>query len=149
MRAGSPPLVKRLLSEHRVDVAKVAGTGRDGRITHKDVGEHIAGTGLELLAAADLGSGIRLIGISTHGLEPRATAIEPEQLGLFGATGVGDGSGGKDATRPDGRQRRIETVVDAVRERFGEDALGRAVLVDADGLKTGRAGSLWGPDEED
>ncbi len=36
------PLVKRLLSEHRVDANAVAGTGRDGRITHKDVEEHIA-----------------------------------------------------------------------------------------------------------
>jgi len=36
------PLVKRLLSEHRVDANTVAGTGRDGRITHKDVEDHIA-----------------------------------------------------------------------------------------------------------
>jgi len=36
------PLVKRLLSEHRVDAKAVAGTGRDGRITHKDVEDHIA-----------------------------------------------------------------------------------------------------------
>ena len=36
------PLVKRLLSEHRVDANAVAGTGRDGRITHKDVEDHIA-----------------------------------------------------------------------------------------------------------
>ncbi len=36
------PLVKRLLSDHRLDVAAVAGTGRDGRITHKDVQDHVA-----------------------------------------------------------------------------------------------------------
>ena len=36
------PLVKRLLSEHRVDANAVTGTGRDGRITHKDVEDHIA-----------------------------------------------------------------------------------------------------------
>lgn len=36
------PLVRRLLSDHRVDAAAVAGTGRDGRITHKDVQDHIA-----------------------------------------------------------------------------------------------------------
>jgi 2-oxoglutarate dehydrogenase E2 component (dihydrolipoamide succinyltransferase) len=36
------PLVKRLLSEHRVSAADIAGTGRDGRITHKDVEEFIA-----------------------------------------------------------------------------------------------------------
>ncbi len=31
------PLVKRLLSEHKLDAAGIPGTGRDGRITHKDV----------------------------------------------------------------------------------------------------------------
>ena len=36
------PLVKRLLAEHRVDANAVSGTGRDGRITHKDVEDHIA-----------------------------------------------------------------------------------------------------------
>lgn len=36
------PLVKRLLSDHKVDAASVAGTGRDGRITHKDVQDYVA-----------------------------------------------------------------------------------------------------------
>ncbi len=36
------PLVKRLLSDHRLDATDIAGTGRDGRITHKDVEDHIA-----------------------------------------------------------------------------------------------------------
>lgn len=36
------PLVKRMISEHRLDAATIAGTGRDGRITHKDVEDHIA-----------------------------------------------------------------------------------------------------------
>lgn len=36
------PLVKRLLAEHRVDANAIAGTGRDGRLTHKDVEAHIA-----------------------------------------------------------------------------------------------------------
>ena len=31
------PLVKRLVSEHRLDVSAIAGSGRDGRVTHKDV----------------------------------------------------------------------------------------------------------------
>lgn len=35
------PLVKRLLSDHRIDAAAVTGTGRDGRITHKDVQDHV------------------------------------------------------------------------------------------------------------
>ena len=36
------PLVKRLLSEHRIAAADLSGTGRGGRITHKDVEDHIA-----------------------------------------------------------------------------------------------------------
>jgi 2-oxoglutarate dehydrogenase E2 component (dihydrolipoamide succinyltransferase) len=36
------PLVKRLLSEHRVSARDITGSGRDGRITHKDVEDFIA-----------------------------------------------------------------------------------------------------------
>lgn len=36
------PLVKRLLSEHSVSARDIVGSGRDGRITHKDVEDHIA-----------------------------------------------------------------------------------------------------------
>jgi 2-oxoglutarate dehydrogenase E2 component (dihydrolipoamide succinyltransferase) len=36
------PLVKRLVAEHGLDASGIAGTGRDGRITHKDVEDSIA-----------------------------------------------------------------------------------------------------------
>ncbi len=36
------PLVKRLLSEHHVAARDIVGSGRDGRITHKDVEDFIA-----------------------------------------------------------------------------------------------------------
>lgn len=36
------PLVKRLVAEHNVPLSALAGTGRDGRITHKDVEAFIA-----------------------------------------------------------------------------------------------------------
>lgn len=35
------PLVRRLLSDNKIDAAAVKGTGRDGRITHQDVEAHI------------------------------------------------------------------------------------------------------------
>jgi 2-oxoglutarate dehydrogenase E2 component (dihydrolipoamide succinyltransferase) len=44
------PLVKRLLSDHKVDAADIAGTGRDGRITHKDVEDHVARGGAKQAA---------------------------------------------------------------------------------------------------
>ena len=58
------PLVKRLVSDHRLDASAIAGTGRDGRITHKDVEEHIARSTLEPLASspADTGAGRRGVG---------------------------------------------------------------------------------------
>jgi 2-oxoglutarate dehydrogenase E2 component (dihydrolipoamide succinyltransferase) len=36
------PLVKRLLSDHKLNAADVSGTGRDGRITHRDVEDFVA-----------------------------------------------------------------------------------------------------------
>ena len=36
------PLVKRLIAEHKLDAAEIAGSGRDGRITHKDVEAFLA-----------------------------------------------------------------------------------------------------------
>jgi 2-oxoglutarate dehydrogenase E2 component (dihydrolipoamide succinyltransferase) len=36
------PLVKRLLSDNKVDASAITGSGRDGRITHKDVEDFIA-----------------------------------------------------------------------------------------------------------
>jgi len=45
------PLVKRLVSENQLDVGAIAGTGRDGRITHKDVADHIAHGGVRKPAA--------------------------------------------------------------------------------------------------
>ena len=48
------PLVKRLLSDHRLDAAAVSGTGRDGRITHKDVQDHVARRATKRAAAGRL-----------------------------------------------------------------------------------------------
>ncbi len=39
------PVVRRLIAEHHLDPADIAGTGRDGRITREDVTGHIAGRG--------------------------------------------------------------------------------------------------------
>jgi 2-oxoglutarate dehydrogenase E2 component (dihydrolipoamide succinyltransferase) len=40
------PLVKRLLAEHKLSPNAIRGTGRDGRITHKDVEDHVARGGV-------------------------------------------------------------------------------------------------------
>jgi hypothetical protein len=45
-------------------------------------------------------------------------------------------------------RRALEHAVHRVRNRFGEDAVGRASATHAGRLRTGRRGSLWGPDGE-
>ncbi len=40
------PVVRRLVAEHNLDVSKITGTGRDGRITREDVTAYIADTGV-------------------------------------------------------------------------------------------------------
>jgi len=40
------PLVKRLLADNKLDAAAIVGTGRDGRITHRDVEDFIAQSAL-------------------------------------------------------------------------------------------------------
>ena len=50
--------------------------------------------------------------------------------------------------RDDARDDALERTLDAVRARFGSDAVGRAAFA-ADGrVRTDRRGSLWGPDDE-
>jgi DNA polymerase-4 len=58
---------------------------------------------------------VRLLGVSASRLVPAAGAAE--QLSLFG--------GGRE------RSRSLERAVDAIRERFGEDAIRRAALTPA------------------
>jgi alkanesulfonate monooxygenase SsuD/methylene tetrahydromethanopterin reductase-like flavin-dependent oxidoreductase (luciferase family) len=54
--------------------------------------------------------GVRLLGVGLSGFEE-----EPEQLGLFGEPGKAD----------DERQRALTEGIDAVRARFGADAIRR------------------------
>jgi DNA polymerase-4 len=96
----------------------------------------IAGVAKELLTSIDPGSGVRLFGISVSNL----VDVQDEQLTLDAvlprdAEGV-DQPGWDDASR----------AVDAIRERFGDGAVGPAALVDADGLHLKRQGDTqWGP----
>jgi 2-oxoglutarate dehydrogenase E2 component (dihydrolipoamide succinyltransferase) len=46
------PVVRRLVAEHGIDPAGIAGTGRDGRITREDVTAFIAGRGTRAAPAA-------------------------------------------------------------------------------------------------
>jgi pyruvate dehydrogenase E2 component (dihydrolipoamide acetyltransferase) len=43
LRAFMSPVVARMVAEHGLDIAQIAGTGRGGRVTKKDVEQHLAG----------------------------------------------------------------------------------------------------------
>lgn len=92
----------------------------------------ISAVAKDLLAAIDPGLGVRLFGISLSNLG----SAQDEQLRLDAIGGSGADTGWDVASR----------AVDAIRERFGDSAVGPAVLADADGLHLKRQGDTqWGP----
>ena len=102
-----------------------------------DLGAVIGRTALGLFAALDLRDGVRLLGVSAvQVMEPEPPA---EQL-TFGATVGGPEDGPEQAA--------LERTLDAVRARFGADAVGRAAHSRGASVQTDRRGSLWGPDDE-
>jgi DNA polymerase-4 len=92
----------------------------------------IAGIARELLTPIDIGTGIRLIGVSASQLAPPS-----DRQGVLALDGADP-----DATRE--RRGAVEVAVDAVRARFGAGAVGAGSLVTA---RT--AGSIRGPAEPD
>lgn len=48
------PAVRRLLKQHNLDITNIAGSGRDGRVTRKDVLDHVEGGGDATGAATDV-----------------------------------------------------------------------------------------------
>ena len=76
-------------------------------------GEEIYRAALELLAAREPRREVGTLGVGLAGLTDAVSG----QMGLFG---------GEVATT---RNERLETAIDAIRDRFGEDALQRARLL--------------------
>ncbi len=93
-----------------------------------------------LLADLDLSGGIRLLGVAVSNLFP--TGRGPgEQLSL-------DLDGAPALARP--VRPGASAAVDAVRARFGDDAVGPAALLDPSGLSIKRPGAgQWGPNGGD
>jgi DNA polymerase-4 len=93
-----------------------------------DDGFAIAGLGSALLDQVEPGEGVRLLGVSISNL----IHGEARQLSLM-LDGDGD---------------RPTRALDEVRARFGENALGPAVLLDGNTLRVKRRGDTqWGPDD--
>ena len=89
-----------------------------------------------LLAAVDLGPGVRLLGISVAGLTDGGA--RQLALDLDGQEAPGDPAGSS--------RGAAEAAVDEIRERFGDAAIGPATLLGERGLRVRRTGDApWGP----
>jgi DNA polymerase-4 len=102
-------------------------------------GPAISSVAGELLRGVDVGPGVRLLGVGVSNLS--AAGVEPaEQMSLdLDDTGAG---AGRD------RQASASDAVDAIRDRFGDKAVGPAALLGRQGLRVKRSGDTqWGPAE--
>jgi DNA polymerase-4 len=98
----------------------------------------------DLLAAVEIGDGIRLLGVGMSNLGPPRV----HQLDLLAEPDEPAPS----ASAPEDHERLrwavAGDVVAEVRKRFGDDAVAPATLVDVDGVRRRRRGhQQWGPDE--
>ncbi|HEV8063711.1 MAG TPA: hypothetical protein VGP46_02715, partial [Acidimicrobiales bacterium] len=108
----------------------------------------------DLLAATDISSGVRLIGVTVSSLEPKETS-SGRQLSLLAA------DDGLPQSRPGSRpeaagappdaatgaaQGEVDLAVDAIRKRYGHAAVGTAAVLGPSGLRVKKIGdSQWGP----
>ncbi len=89
-----------------------------------------------LLDDVDCAPGVRLLGVSVQQLVDGAVVQESLPFGTASAVR---------SARPD--RRALEEAVDGVRARFGDDAVGPATLLDGAGMRVGRRGTPWGPNQ--
>jgi len=99
-----------------------------------DLAADLARVGIGLLRTVDPGEGIRLLGVSAQQLEPAAAV----QTALALDDDVDDAA---DSTSSDER-RRLEHAVDAVRERFGDDAVVPARFAPSHEARNPRSGNV-------
>lgn len=97
----------------------------------------LASVAKELLTLVDPGPGVRLFGVSVTNL----SSVTDEQLTFDGAASATDAVG-----MPNPAWNDASRAVDAIRQRFGETAVGPATLAEGDGLHLKRQGDTqWGP----
>ncbi|TMK39974.1 MAG: hypothetical protein E6G66_17585, partial [Actinobacteria bacterium] len=94
----------------------------------------IARLALGLLEKVDTAGGVRLLGVTVSNLTDAAA----HQESLF-----------LDDALPAAEASTVQSAVDAVRARFGSDAVGPAALIGpGDRLRLRRQGTQYGPNEE-
>lgn len=92
----------------------------------------VRATAATLFDSVDVTPGVRLIGV--------ATAALSDEVVVQAALDFDEPASANPETR-----RALEEAIDGVRARFGEDAVGPAVLVTPGGLNVASRGSPWGP----
>ncbi len=129
-----------------------------------DTGPAVAAVARALLDVADLGAGVRLLGVSVSGLQAAAnggqmafdldtagTPTGPDRPAPSSDRGVGVGDADRhQARRLQATWRDVSAAVDAIRSRFGREALGTASMVKESGISVpARRQAPWGPAEDE
>jgi DNA polymerase-4 len=97
-----------------------------------DTGPAILHAATALLREVDVASGVRLLGVSASGLSTKAV----QQLTL-----------GIDEVDDDGAWQDASAAIDAIRRKFGAEAIAPASLAGPGGVRVARRGAQqWGPD---
>ena len=112
-----------------------------------DTGVALARVATALLDQVDVSAGVRLLGVSASNLAPPVD----RQLALHWGDAAGPADPDDSGESDDWGQAwdQATGAVDAVRRRFGDRAVGPAVLIGGDGLRVKRQGDTqWGPGEE-
>jgi len=113
-----------------------------------DTGQAIARAAAALLDQVPVEDGVRLLGVAVANLVPGGARQLTFELG---AGHTGPGSAGPPAPGPESTDLswyEATEAVDRVRARFGQGAVGPAVLLDAGKLRLKRQGDTqWGPAE--
>jgi DNA polymerase-4 len=102
-------------------------------------GPPIASVARFLLDSVDVSPGVRLLGVGVSNLSPaESETVEQMSLDLAGPAGS--------APAASGSWQQASGAVDAIRERYGDEAVGPARLLGAAGLRLKRPGDTqWGP----
>jgi len=111
-----------------------------------DTATELSRVGVDLLGRVDVAPGVRLIGLSVSGL---ASGGELSEAGLDHGQQLqlGLDSGASTSSVLDrGGWAAAADAIDAIRDRFGETAVGPAALIGESGLSLKRRGDQqWGP----
>jgi DNA polymerase-4 len=114
-----------------------------------DTGSAIGAIAAALLEAVELPMGARLLGVSVSGLQP-ASASRQLMFELNAPVSATPEGGAVDASRRQEQLREVTAAIDAIRRRFGTEAVGTVSMVGPKGIVVpARRESPWGPSDED